>query len=474
MSPEAPVGELWRLGVAGLSDGFRAGRFSPVEVAEAVLERAESTGSELRAFTALDADAALEDAGRATRELARGAGHRPLLGVPFTVKDLIRTRGLPTTGGSRALGDGGLPGDRDAHAVAGLRRAGAVLIGKTNLNEFAYGVTGENEHYGRVLNPWSRERMTGGSSAGSAAALAAGIGAASVGTDTRGSIRIPASCCAVTGFKPTRHLVPTDGLLPLSPSLDHVGPMARSVEDVALLLGAMTKPGNLPEDYAPALERSVEGLTLGLCRFFFEGLEPEVEAAVRTAVETLVELGLRVREVEVPELEESLEASGVIAAAEAAAVHEDRVRDRRQDFGEAMLRRLEKGYDLGAVELVRGRAAAERLREAYRKTFEEVDCMAGPTLPGLPARADGSTMTVASGREEWVVDASCRLNAPQNVTGAPAISVPCGFSGDELPIGLQIWAAPGDDETVLAVAHRYQQATGWHDRWAPSVLPQRA
>ncbi|MBW3533822.1 MAG: amidase [Gemmatimonadetes bacterium] len=441
---------------------------SPVAAVEAALERAASVGEALRAFIVVDADGARRAARRAEAAAREGRSLGPLHGEVVTLKDLIVTKGLPTTAGSRALGDG-LPGDRDAPLVRHLRRAGAIVLGKTNLNEFAYGVTGENAHFGQTLNPWDRTRMSGGSSGGSAAALAVGIGMGSVGTDTRGSIRIPASCCGVTGFKPSRGRVPTEGVFPLSWSLDHAGPLARSVVDAARLLGVMVGGRGGPARFTGAAERGVEGLRLGVCPFFFRGLDGEVEASVRDAVDVLADLGMDVREIEIPELEGSLRASAAIAASEALAVHEERVRERRGDYGPAMLARLEKGYALSALELVRAERAREALSAAYRRAFRDVDCMAGPTLPGLPAPVGSATMQTAGGGEEGVVDASCRLNAPQNMTGAPALSVPCGFSRSGLPIGLQLWAARGADDVVLAVGGAWQRATAWHLQRPPEV-----
>lgn len=448
------------------------GEHASVEAVDADLELAATVGEELRAFIALDAEGARRAARRSDAAAREGRSLGPLHGVTVTIKDLIVTRGLPTTAGSRALGEG-LPGDRDAPLVRRLRRAGAIVLGKTNLNEFAYGVTGENAHFGQTLNPWDRGRMAGGSSSGSAAALAVGIGMGSVGTDTRGSIRIPASCCGITGFKPTRGRVPTTGVFPLSWTLDHAGPMARSVTDAARLLGVLAGGRGGPARFVEAAERSVEGVRLGVCPFFFRALDEEVEVAVRGGLEILAGLGMEVHEIEVPELEGSLEASAVIAAAEALAVHDERLRERRADYGPAMLARLEKGYGLTALDLVRAERAREALRGAYRRAFRDVDCMAGPTLPGLPAPVGSATMRVAGGREEGVVDASCRLTAPQNMTGAPALSVPCGFSRSGVPIGLQIWAAPGADDVALAVGGAWQRSTAWHLQ-RPPVDPGRA
>ena len=418
---------------------------------------------------AVDAEGGRRAARRAERARAQGRRLGPLHAVPITVKDLILTKGMPTTAGSRALGPSP-PRDHDAKLLVRLRRAGAVLIGKTNLNEFAYGVTGENAHFGNVVNPWHAGHMTGGSSSGSAAALAAGIGALSVGTDTRGSIRIPASCCGITGLKPTRDLVTTEGVFPLSWTLDHAGPMGRSAEDVALMLGVMAGGRGGAGRYLEALERPVRGLELGIPSFFFRELDEEVEAAVRTALAALQDAGVKARALEIPELDDALRASAVIASAEALAVHDKRLGERRDSYSPAVLARLEKGYELTALDLVRAERVRLALIDAYGRAFRDVGMMAGPTLPGLPAPVGATTLRTGGGREEWIVDASCRLVAPQNMTGTPAISIPCGFSRSGLPIGLQIWGPPGGDALVLALAAKYQEMTDWHLRRPPLAL----
>jgi aspartyl-tRNA(Asn)/glutamyl-tRNA(Gln) amidotransferase subunit A len=450
-----------------LVSAIHAREISPLEVTEGALVRAQGMGRGLNAFITLDAGQALQEARRLTERLERLPKRRlPLAGVPITVKDLLATRGLPLTAGSRALGD--RPAEEaDALVVGRLRRAGAIVLGTTNLNEFAYGINGENHHFGQVLNPWDRGRSPGGSSSGSAAALSAGIGVGSVGTDTRGSIRIPASCCGITGFKPTRGLVPLRGVFPLSHILDHAGPMARSVEDVQILLRVMAGVryrdgggGGTPRAFLPALR-------VGLPSFFFRDLHPEVEGAVRQALGVLEEAGLAMVPLEIPELEPALRASAVIASSEALGVHDARLRDRPGDFGPAVRERLEGGYAHSALDLVQACTVRHRLRSAYRNHFRTVDIMAGPTLPGLPAPVGSPVMELGQGRSERLVDASCRLVAPQNMTGVPALSLPCGFSSEGLPLGLQLWGPRGADPLVLELGRLYQARTGWHRRRPP-------
>jgi aspartyl-tRNA(Asn)/glutamyl-tRNA(Gln) amidotransferase subunit A len=453
-------------GVGEIRDGIVAGRTSALEVTEEALARATSLGERLNAFTSLDPEGARKAARELDEALARGVPPGPLHGVPLAIKDIISTRGLPTTGGSRALE--GVPWSgrprREASLVRRLRRAGAVILGKANLNEFAYGVTGENAHFGDSVNPWAPDRMSGGSSGGSAVAVAAGILPGAVGTDTRGSIRIPAACCGITGFKPTLGRVPTRGIFPLSRTLDHAGPLARSVEEVSLLFFLMAGGPDPLGRHARALQRPVKGLRVGIPTFFRLGLDAEVARAFDDALEVLEGAGLELVEMQVPELEGSLAASAVIAGAEALAVHHERMEARSDDFDPAVLARLEKGYGLTALGLAQAQEHREVLSLAYRRAFREVDLMASPTLPGFPPRIGGTTVAGAGagGREEWVVDAFCRFMAPQNMTGAPALSLPCGLSSSGIPIGLQLWAAPGADPIPLAVGRAYQERTEWH------------
>jgi len=344
-----------------------------------------------------------------------------------------------------------------------------VILGKTNLNEFAYGVTGENTHFGNSGNPWDPTRMSGGSSGGSAVAVATGIVPGAVGTDTRGSIRIPAACCGITGFKPTRGRIPLKGVLPLSRTLDHAGPLAHTVPDAALLYHVMAGGREPDRVTREALATPLKGLRFAVPSFFRAGLDAEVARALDEALEVLEGAGLELVEIQVPELEGSLAASAVIAGAEALAVHDERMKERPGAFDPAVLARLEKGYRLTGLELARAQEHRERLSLAYRRAFREVDLMVAPSLPGLPPPMGDHQVQVGGGREEWVVDAFCRLMAPQNMTGTPALSVPCGFTPEGLPLGFQIWGPRGEDGRVLAAGEAYQVRTDWHLRRPPDL-----
>jgi aspartyl-tRNA(Asn)/glutamyl-tRNA(Gln) amidotransferase subunit A len=402
---------------------------------------------------------------RVLDEAAR-ARSGPLAGVPITVKDLILTRGIRTTAGSRTFGDG-LPGTSDAPVIRRLKRAGAVILGKNNLHEVAMGVTTVNEHFGPTRNPWDRNRVSGGSSGGSAAAVAAGLGVASIGTDTRGSIRIPAACCGVTGFKPTYGLVETTGVIPLAPSLDHVGPITRSVEDAAVLLGVMA---GWPRRAARWLQ-AVDGqpaLRLGICEWFFAELDPAVELVVRDAVAVIAAAGSPVQPVEIDGLTEAHRASGVLTSAEALAFHADRLAAEPEGFGPLVRQRLEHGKGLTAVDYVRANQARALVQASFMEAFRRVDVLLAPVLPALPPPI-GSTEVQIDGRPAPVLDAFTRRNSVANMGGLPACSVPCGFTPEGLPVGLQLIAAPNRDDAVLALGAWFQRETDWHLRTPPTI-----
>ncbi len=434
---------------------------SPVEVTRAHLARIGRLDATLGAFLTVTAERALEAAAAAEREIAAGQGRGPLHGVPLALKDLFDTAGVRTTAGSRILAEN-VPA-RDAAAVERLRAAGLVLLGKTNLHEFAYGTTSDNPHYGPCRNPWDRERSPGGSSGGSGAALAAGLCAASLGTDTGGSIRIPAGACGVAGLKPTLGRLSRRGVTPLAWSFDTVGPMARAVGDVALLMNAIAGPdaedewcvARPAEDFARGLETGVRGLALGVPgEWFFDGVEPDIEAAVRAAITVLEREGARRVEVSLPGMADAHTAHHAILAAEAAAFHGPWLRERPDDYGSDVRRGLELGQLIPAVDYVNARRVQSAVRATFHAAFSEADVLVTPCLPQPPPGV-GEPMS----REPAV--AWNRLLTPVNVTGFPALSVPCGFDGLGMPVGLQLIGRPFDEALLLRAARAYERATEW-------------
>ena len=412
-------------------------------------------------------------AARAADAAVAGGTTGPLTGVPLALKDLFDTAGTRTTGGSRIFADR-VPAE-DAAVVARLRSAGAVFVGKTNLHEWAFGVTNQNPHFGATRNPWDLSRIPGGSSGGSAAALAVGACYGALGSDTGGSIRIPASLCGIVGLKPTYGRVSVRGVIPLSWTLDHVGPMARTVRDVALLYGAIAGydprdplSADVPlEDPLVSLEQGVQGLRLGVPRtHFFERADPEVASRVRAALTVLEREGAELVEVPFPPSEALFDTQRTIISSDAAAYHADHVREQPDAIGADVLARLKQADVMSATHLALARHRRDELRREVIALFAECDALVTPaTAVAAPeaTHGDPSAMTLGAAARE----AAARLTAmtsPFNLTGLPAISIPCGFTAAGLPVGLQLAAAPWREALVLRAARAYERATSWGER----------
>jgi len=458
--------DLCGMSIAQLARLLRRGRVSPVEVAQAYLERARRVQPRLNAYITLTEDLALEQARSAEQEIARGRYRGPLHGIPFALKDLYATAGVRTTAGALALRDW-VP-QEDCALWARLRSAGAVLLGKLNLHEWAYGTTNQNPHYGPCRNPWDPERVPGGSSGGSGSALAVGACAGSLGSDTGGSIRIPASFCGVVGLKPTYGRCSRRGAVPLSWSLDHTGPMARTVEDCALILQAIAghdpqDPGSAPvpvPSYRRFLRRGVRGLRIGrLTGDYFRGVDPEVDRAVTDALRTLEGLGAVVEEVSLPEAEVANAVNYIILSSEASAYHLGRLREDPSQFGADVRERLVMGALLPATAYVRARRARLGVRRAFLRLLERVDLLALPTTP-IPAHRLDEEAVEVGGRRMDVRSWATRFTAMFNLTGLPALSVPCGRTAQGLPVGLQLVGRPFEEGILLQAGHAYEQARG--------------
>jgi aspartyl-tRNA(Asn)/glutamyl-tRNA(Gln) amidotransferase subunit A len=441
---------------------------SLVEVVEAALRRIEGLNPILNAYITVLGDEALAEARTADREIAAGDYRGPLHGIPVSVKDLFWTKGIRTTGGSRLLAD--FVPEEDATIVARLRAAGAILIAKANLLELAYAVA--HPDYGPTKNPWDLTRTASGSSGGSAAAVAAGLDFGSFGSDTAGSIRLPASFCGAVGLKPTFGRVSRYGLQPLSWSLDYAGPFGRSVRDVAVLLQAVA--GADPRDpasaavtvpnYAGALGGRLDGVTIGfVTNVMGAGLDPEIDAAVGRAVPVLAEAGAAVREVAIPELEGSAaDAAMTIIVPEATHTHREWLESRPDDYSATVLERLLAGRSIPAVEYFAAKDAGERLRAKIEEIQREVDLLVLPTMPVVAMPLDETTVEVSEGERGMTV--LNHLVSPFNLTGQPALCLPCGFTERGLPIGLQIVGRAFEEDLVLAAGHAYQLRTDWHGR----------
>jgi len=457
--------ELWAEPIEALAPRLRAGDLSPVTLAETYLDRIRRYDATLHSYICVS-DSVLNDARDAEAEIKAGRWRGPLHGIPVAVKDNYLTADMPTTAGSTAPGLS-FP-RRDSAAAARLRIAGAILIGKTRTHEFAWGnVTPP------VANPWDRERVPSGSSGGSAAALAAGLCAAALGSDTGGSIRMPASVCNVVGLKASFGRISRDGVVPHSWSLDHAGPLARTVGDAAHLLNVLagydpadpacqTQP--VP-DYTKALDKPIEGLRIGVCRnHFFERNDLDVEHAVEQAIADLAGQGATVQDFRVPLLDYGLGAIFAIELASSTAYHDASLRAGRAAHFQPDVRTLvEIGRFITAADYLKAEQYRTVLMDEFRKVFENVDVVVTPTTP-ITAWKIGDWHVEVGGRQESVLAASWRFTYPFNLTGLPAVSVPCGFDRRGLPIGLQIAARPYDEMTLLRVAHAYERTHDWTNR----------
>jgi aspartyl-tRNA(Asn)/glutamyl-tRNA(Gln) amidotransferase subunit A len=464
---------IWKMSLADVGALIRSKQVSPVEVTDAALARIEQLNLRLNAFWTVTAELAREQARAAETEIAKGEYRGPLHGVPVGLKDLIYTKGIRTTAGSKIFAD--FVPDYDATVVEKLRDAGAVIVGKTALHEFAYGISNDNPHYGPTRNPWNPERVSGGSSGGNGVAVATGMCWGAIGTDTGGSIRIPSSFCGIAGLKPTRGRVSLHGVYPLGYSLDHVGPMARNVVDVGLLyqiISGFDPKDEYSEDRALGeigLRKSLKGVRVGVpTNFFFDSLQPEVEILVRKAVGVMEELGASVIPVEIPGMAELTESSAASLTAEAYFLHKDHLAERPNDLGADVRMRIEKGREMTGADYVRAQLTRARVRRELQELFSQVDALVTPTTPltAFPFEASPAGAKAVDLRAS-----STLLLRGFNATGHPALSVCCGFTssltGEGLPAGLQIVSRLWDEATVLHVGYAYEQATDWHTRRPP-------
>jgi aspartyl-tRNA(Asn)/glutamyl-tRNA(Gln) amidotransferase subunit A len=446
---------------------LRKKKISPVELVEAALARIERGNPGLNAFLTVVADRARRDAKTAERAFRRGRPSSLLHGIPISLKDNFWTRGIRTTAGSKILAD--FVPEKDSAVASLLAKAGAILLGKTNMHEFAYGITSENPHYGPVRNPWSRDRISGGSSGGSAAAVATGMGFASMGTDTGGSIRIPAALCGITGLKPTYGLVSVEGVVPLAESMDHAGPLARSVTDVCIMLQAVAgryPRGTTPPDFRKLRKSIPRRFRLGWPkRYFFERVDAEVREAIDAAAKCLASLGARIEEVSLPHLADSVKPSTNIALAEATRYHESQgyFPARKEEYSEPVCKRLEMGREVRAVDYLNALAMQREMKREFQTVFERVDAILAPAVP-IPAPLLNEKEVEIAGAKETVRSALVRMNRPANFTGDPAMSIPCGFTRAGLPIGLQLIGPQWSEGRLLAIALAYEDATEWHKR----------
>ncbi|QIK10151.1 amidase [Streptomyces sp. ID38640] len=451
----------FELTLAEAADAVANGELSPMELTGSVLERIDAVEERLGAYVAVTGEVARRSAALAEREIATGRYRGPLHGIPFGLKDLIDVAGLPTTASSRVREGHVAPAD--SAVTRSLFDAGAVLLGKTHTHEFAYGLTTP-----QTRNAWDPGRVAGGSSGGSAVAVAAGAATFALGTDTGGSIRVPAALNGVVGLKPTYGLISRDGVTSLSWSLDHVGPLTRTVRDAALVLSALAGHDEYPAGLGAARpehplprERDLKGLRIGVpANYYFDRVGPEVETAVRGAIAQMSDLGADLVEVEIPMARYIQAIQWGLMVPEATAYHEQALRSAPERYGSDVRVLLEAGELLSAGDYLRAQRARTLMRREWGRLFEQVDVIAAPTVPMTAAEAGQDTVAWPDGTTESVSDAYVRLSAPANITGVPALTLPVGRDHAGLPIGMQLMGPPMGEALVLRAGHAYESVRG--------------
>ena len=438
---------------------------SPVEVVNTFLERIYSYDNKINSFIRVMEGSALYEAKKLEDEIINGHWRSPLHGVPFAAKDIIDTKGVPTTAGSKILNDY-IPTE-DAYIIKKLKDAGAILVGKLNLHEFAFGITSRNPHYGSTLNPWDLTKMCGGSSSGSAAALSSGFVPLTLGTDTGGSIRIPSALCGTIGLKPTYGLVSLKGILPLAWSLDHVGPMSMHVEDILISLNIITDRDSNAitdlkkelSDYRLHQEDDLKGIVVGIPNtFFYENLRKDIEEVILKGIKNFETLGASVREVEIPGIIEADRAAHTVLFSESAASLEIHVRNRPQDMGEEVMANVRLGMTIPATRYIQAQRIRTKLVTELAKVFSQVDLL---VVPGTTVDAPSIESQEVSINSEKILDvrsALTRFTRYFNIAGNPVLSIPVGFSSQHLPVGMQVIGRPFNEDTLLRAGYLYQKA----------------
>ncbi len=456
-----PMDKIHALTIFDALEALRGQTLSARELVDACFRQIERLNPELNAFiTVMDPEEAI----KAQLPESSASSSNSLRGIPLAIKDLFDVAGIRTTIGSKFFADN--VATQDAFVIEKLKQAGAIFMGKTNTHEIALGIGGGDPHYGAARNPWDTTRIPGGSSSGSAIAVATGMALGALGSDTGGSIRIPASLCGVVGFKPTFGRVSLRGVFPLSWNLDHVGPLVKSVKDAALMLQIMAvydplDPASvkmLTGDYLGHLEDDVKGRKIALgVGDFVETADPEILKAVRETAKVFESIGCKVQEVDVSWLKEAALANKLMTQSDGAAVHRDRLKEHPELFGDDIRRRLEDGANTPLADYILARRTQTEVRKKFEQFFESYDFLITPTTPIAAPAIEGHDAVEQAGR-------LTRFTAPFNLAGLPALSLPCGFTKEGLPIGLQIVSRAWGEFKVLNIAHAFEQATEWHKR----------
>ncbi len=464
MSPS--LGTVANLSLSEAADLIRTRELSSSDLVEACLERIGALDARLKAYISVYADEARHVAKALETMLV--AGHRlgPLHGVPIALKDNIALRGKRTTAGSKILADW-LP-DEDATVAARLKSAGAIIIGKTNLHEFAWGGTTDNPHYGTCRNPWNPERFPAGSSGGSGVAVAARMCFGALGTDTGGSIRLPSAMNGIVGIRPTIGRVSNNGVVPLAWSMDTVGPMARTVRDCALLFNVVAghdphDDGSVLEatpDYTAGLDLGIRGMRLGVMPdYCFQHLQPAVLDAFRKALATLKDCGATIVDVQIDNIHGNIAAQLTVETCEPSTFHQRWLRERPEEYGEDVRRLLEVGEMMLATQYIQAQRYRKLLRQEFIQAFHLVDVFVCPTVPFTATPVGATTVVIENGVEEDMLSAIMQFTGVPSLTGLPSLAVPCGFDPDGLPIGMQLVGRPFDEATLFRVGAAFQSAT---------------
>jgi len=460
------MNDILSLSATELGHKIKAGDVSPVDAVDACLARIEATEPQLNAYVRVLGDEARAAARQAEKDITAGDWKGPLHGVPVALKDLYDLAGTPTTASSRVR-EHWTP-NADSAAAERLKAAGAIVLGKTHTHEFAYGVTTPT-----TRNPWDTQRTPGGSSGGSGATVASSGAFMAMGSDTGGSIRIPAGLCGTVGLKPTFGRVSRAGITSLSWGLDHAGPLTRTVEDAATCLQVLAgydprDPGSVDEpvpDYSAGLHDGIKGLRVGVpTNYFFDQLDEEVEASVREAYEKLASLGAELVDVTLPMPEQIVAVEFAILLPEASDYHRQMLRESAELYNDDVRVMLEAGEFVPATTYIRAQRVRNLLQQEFRKLYDQVDVIVAPTIAATAVKAGTESITWPDGSEEPLISAYTRFALPGNITGLPALSVPCGFSSEGLPIGFQAIGRPLDEATILRLGAAYEAATDWHKR----------
>lgn len=469
------VADLTSLTLAEAGDRIAARELSPVELVEATVKRIEEVDPQLNSFIHVSGEQALDAARAAEAAVAAGYHLGPLHGTPIALKDNVSVRGERSRAGSKVLED--FVPDEDATIAARFRAAGAIFVGRLNMHELAYGVTTNNPHFGAARNPWDTGRTPGGSSGGSGAAVAARLCAGAIGTDTGCSVRLPAAFNGIAGIRPTIGRVSNAGITPLAWTLDTAGPMCRTVEDCALMLAAIAgfdpadrQTASVPvPDYGAELARGLAGVRIVLIEdFSLTGLQAGVATAMEAAIAELESGGAQIREVPMENLEPSISALMTVDVAEPAAYHAAWLRERPEDYGDDVRALLEAGELYLATHYIQAQRYRTLLRDQFDDVLRDADAILTPTVPFTAPEVGAVDVTLESGETLDIISAVMRYNALPPLVGLPALSVPCGFADDGLPVGMQLIGRAFDEGTLFRIGHAYQRATDWHQR-APSL-----